>query len=212
MSDLVLGALERFANAQLEQSTAARRQVAVLAGRRLGIVLAGPDVEIVVAAEADRVSLSREPAATADVVVAGTPIALLEALRGGKSSLMGHGEIAVTGDAHVLEAFSELLVHLQPDVEELLASITGDVVAHESVRAFAAVGDFAQRALDALAMNTGEYLQEENRALPARHEVDAFAADVERLRDDVERAAARLDRLSARAEEERDTAAEQRRD
>lgn len=212
MSDYMIGALERLANAQLEQSTAARRQVAALAGRRLGIVLAGPDVEVVVTAGADRLSLSREPAAAADVVIAGTPLALLEALRGGKSSLMGRTEIAVTGDAHVLESFSELAAHLRPDVEELLATIAGDIVAHESVRAITSIRDFGRRALEALAMNTGEYLQEESRALPARHEVDAFAADVERLRDDVERAAARLDRLSAPRSDERGAVAEPRRD
>lgn len=198
----MIGALERLVNAQLEQSTAARRQVAELAGRRLGIVLAGPDVEVVVAAEAERLSVSREPAAAADVVIAGTPIALLEALLRGKSALMGRSEIAVTGDTHVLEAFSELSTHIRPDFEELLSAITGDIVAHESMRAVATIRDFAQRALEALALNTGEFLQEESRALPARNEIDAFAADVERLRDDVERAAARLDRSLARRSDE----------
>jgi ubiquinone biosynthesis protein UbiJ len=212
MSDYLIGALERLANAQLEQSTAARRQVAALAGRRLGIVLAGPDVEVVVTAAAERLSLCRGPAAAADVVIAGTPIALLEALRSEKSGLIGRTEIAVTGDAHVLESFSELLTHLQPDVEELLATVTGDIVAHESVRVMKSVRDFGRRALEALAMNTGEYLQEESRALPARHEIDAFAADVERLRDDVERAAARLDSVSARRFDEHGAVAKPRRD
>jgi ubiquinone biosynthesis protein UbiJ len=212
VSDYLIGALERFANAQLEQSTAARRQVAALAGRHLGIVLTGPDVEVVVTAESDRFSMSRQPAAVADVVIAGTPIALIEALRRGKSGLIGRSEVAVTGDVHVLEAFSEVFAHLRPDVEELLATITGDIVAHESLRAVASIRDFGRRALEALAMNTGEYLQEENRALPARHEFDAFAADVDQLRDDVERAAARLDRLSVQSDNDRDAAAERRRD
>jgi ubiquinone biosynthesis protein UbiJ len=212
MSDYLIGALERLANAQLEQSTAARRQVAALAGRRLGIVLAGPDVEVVVTAAAERLSLCRGPAAAADVVITGTPIALLEALRNGKSGLIGRTEIAVTGDTHVLESFGELLNHLQPDIEELLATVTGDIVAHESVRVMTSVQDFGRRALEALAMNTGEYLQEESRALPAQHEIDAFAADVERLRDDVERAAARLDRVSARRFDEHGAVAEPRRD
>jgi len=194
----VIGAVERLLNAQLDASTPARRYVAALAERRLGIVLVGPDVELVLAAEHGRLSLRRAAAAAADVTIAGTPLALLEALRAGKSGVVGRREIAVTGDVQVLESFSELLRHLRPDFEETLAGIVGDIVAHESVRFAAAVGDWGRRALDALALNSGEYLQEESQTLPARHEVEAFARDVEAVRDAVERAAARLSHLQAR--------------
>jgi ubiquinone biosynthesis protein UbiJ len=197
VSDPVSGALERFLNAQLERSTPARRELASLAGRTLGIVLVGPEIELVMTAGPERLHLARTTAAAADVSVAGTPLALLEALRAGKTGVVGRREITVTGDAHVLESFSELLAHLKPDIEEVIAGITGDILAHESVRAVSAFRDWGKRAVDALAMNSGEYLQEENRALPARHEVDAFCDDVETLRDDVERAAVRLDRLEA---------------
>lgn len=197
MRDAVIGAVERLLNAQLDASTPARHDLAALAGRRLGIVLDGPDVELVLAAEPGRLRLRRAAAATADVTVAGTPLALLEALRAGKSGLVGRREIVVTGDVPVLESFNELLRHLRPDLEELLADVVGDIVAHEAVRVAAAVGDWGRRALTALALNSGEYLQEESRSLPARHEVEAFARDVEAVRDAVERVAARLRHLQA---------------
>jgi ubiquinone biosynthesis protein UbiJ len=43
--------------------------------------------------------------------------------------------------------------------------------------------------------NVGEYLQEEIRAVPGRHEVEAFRQDVRTLRDDVARFEARLNQL-----------------
>jgi ubiquinone biosynthesis protein UbiJ len=190
-----LGVVERILNAQLAQSTPARRQVAALAGRRLGIALVGPEIELVLTAETGRLRLERESAAATDASVAATPVALFEALRAGKAGLIGRSEIAIAGDAQVLESFSEVLIHLRPDVEELLATYVGDIVAHEAARVAVAARDWARRALDALAMNSGEYLQEESRALPARHEIEAFLRDVDTLRDDVERAAARLNRL-----------------
>jgi len=196
--DPVIGAVERFLNAQLAASTPARRQVDALAGRQLGIVLVGPAIELVLTAEPGRLRLRRAAAATADASVAGTPLALLEALRAGKSGIVGQRAIVVSGDVQVLESFSELLRYLRPDVEEALAGVVGDIVAHESVRFAAAVGAWGRRALEALALNSGEYLQEESQTLPARHEVEAFARDVEALRDAVERVAARLSHLEAR--------------
>jgi len=196
--DPVIGAVERFLNAQLDASTPARRDVAALAGRQLGIVLVGPEIELVLAAESGRLRLRRAAAAAADVTVAGTPLALLEALRAGKSGLVGRREIVVTGDVQVLESFSELLRHLRPDFEEALAGAVGDIVAHEAVRFAAAVGDWGRRALAALALNSAEYLQEESQTLPARHEIEVFARDVEALRDAVERVAARVSHLHAR--------------
>ena len=43
--------------------------------------------------------------------------------------------------------------------------------------------------------NIREYLQEESREVPTRHEVDRFSQEVSTLRDDVERMAARVQRL-----------------
>ena len=83
----------------------------------------------------------------------------------------------------------------RPDLEEELARLTGDVIAHETVRVARSGRAWAHRALDALTLNTAEYLQEESRDLPARHEAEGFFRDVEQIRDDVERAVARAQRL-----------------
>ena len=45
--------------------------------------------------------------------------------------------------------------------------------------------------------NLSEYLQEESRAVPSRHEVDTFRQQVDTLRDDVARFEARLNWLAA---------------
>ncbi|NIW23576.1 MAG: hypothetical protein GWN29_02945 [Gammaproteobacteria bacterium] len=83
----------------------------------------------------------------------------------------------------------------RPDLEEELARLTGDVIAHEVARVARSGRAWTDRALDALTLNTAEYLQEESRDLPARHEAEGFFRDVERIRDDVERALERARRL-----------------
>ena len=103
----------------------------------------------------------------------------------------------LSGDLEVAERYSQLLKLARPDLEEEVAKWIGDIPAHalgEGVRDLRA---WFKRAVGALRMNTGEYLQQESRVMPAPLEAQAFFGDVERLRDDVERAAARLSASSA---------------
>jgi ubiquinone biosynthesis protein UbiJ len=195
---LALGSIERLLNALLEESTPARERAAGLDGKSLGLRLAGPDIEILIRADRGRLSLQRGPARSADVSVSGTPIALLDAWRQGKSGLLAGGGVSVSGDAQTLEDFVRLFELATPDIEEELSRATGDVIAHDAFRLLGSMRAWAAHALDAIAMNTGEYLQEESRDLPARHELEGFFRDVEILRDDIERAVVRGERLLAR--------------
>jgi ubiquinone biosynthesis accessory factor UbiJ len=198
VSSLALGTIERLLNALLDESSAARECAAALEGKRLGTRLVGLEVEIVVYVAGGRLRLEREPVQTADAVLSGTPIALLKAWRLGKEGLLADRGVSITGDAEVLQDFVQLFDLAKPDLEEELSRVTGDVIAHEAFRAAGSLGAWASRALDALAMNTAEFLQEERRDLPAPHEAEGFYRDIETLRDDVERALARADRLTAR--------------
>jgi len=195
MIDLALASTERLLNALLEESTSARERAAALDGKGLGLHLTGPEIEIVLRAESGRLHLERAAAESADASLRGTPIGMLEAWRRGKEGILAARAVRFAGDAQVLEQFVELLDLARPDLEDQVSRVTGDVVAHETFRAAHALHAWASRALGALGMNTAEYLQEESRDLPARHEAEAFYADVETLRDDADRAIARAERL-----------------
>lgn len=196
MLTIALGSLERLLNALLAESTAARERATGLEGKRLGLRLVGPDIEIVAHVAGSQLRLERASAHAADAALSGTPIALLRAARLGKTGLLADGGVTFNGDAQVLEEFVQLFELAKPDLEEELSRATGDVIAHEAFRVAGSVSAWTRRALDALALNTAEYLQEESRDLPARHEAEGFYGDVESLRDDVERALARGERLT----------------
>jgi len=97
----------------------------------------------------------------------------------------------------VAQSFEQLLRHARPDLEEELARLVGDTPAHYAASAARAGLAYGRSALQALARNVGEYLNHESRDLVPGPELEAFAVDVERIRDDVERAAARLARITA---------------
>jgi ubiquinone biosynthesis protein UbiJ len=96
------------------------------------------------------------------------------------------------GDAEVAQAFRDLLVALRPDVEEELSRYLGDAMAHTLARGARSTLDFAARSFDTLRRNVAEYLTEESRDVPTRDEVDAYIAEVDRLRSATDRLAARI--------------------
>jgi ubiquinone biosynthesis protein UbiJ len=196
MISLVASSVEQYLNALLDESTAARERLAGLAGASLGVHVTVPDIELVVRAGPQGLRVSPDSAQAADAVLSGTPLSLLALWRSGRASDFEASGATLAGDAQVLEGFVELFKFLLPDGEDVLARVTGDVIAHALGRAGRATQEWTARATDALLLNTAEYLQEESRDLPARAEADDFFRDVERLRDDVARAGARIDRLA----------------
>jgi ubiquinone biosynthesis protein UbiJ len=184
-------------NARIGASTAALALVDELDGQSFAVEVLGTGFKCVLMAQLGRVTLSLDaPAPT--VTLRATPFDLLRLARSADVADLKGTTAELTGHLHTAEQFAALLKHARPELEEDLSHWVGDVAAHELGRAAARAGAWLGRAAAALRMNTAEYLQEENRALPAALEAQAFYRDVERLRDDVERAAARLARLERR--------------
>jgi len=110
----------------------------------------------------------------------------------------GLDRAAIEGDAEVAQKFRELLAQAQPDFEEELSRVIGDVAARQVANFARGFLDWGRKAGGSLATNVAEYLQEEGRDLPTRTETEEFLAGVDRLRDDAERLEARLARLESR--------------
>ena len=190
-----IGATERFLNALLEESTPARELLDTMQDKSLGLRIVGPGTELVLSVTGRALRLAPGPASEATAVLCGSPLALLALFRQGRNARLDDAGVSFAGDAETLEDFVRVLELARPDLEEELAHLTGDVLAHETFRVARSGGAWARRAADALLLNTAEYLQEESRDLPSRHEAEGFFRDVEQTRDDVERALARARRL-----------------
>ena len=105
------------------------------------------------------------------------------------------GELEIEGDAVLGQRLQRILSNLDLDWEESLARRLGDPVAHEIGRAARAFFSWQKQAIRTFGLNTSEYLQEEARLLPTRHEVETFLNAVDGVRADVDRLAARVQRL-----------------
>jgi ubiquinone biosynthesis protein UbiJ len=132
-----------------------------------------------------------------DVSIEGSLLTLARMAGSSGESAIRDGSLSLSGDAEIASRFQQLLEIAKPDLEEELAGVVGDVAAHRLGEFARGLGNWGREARSTMGANIREYLQEESRDVPSRHEVDRFSSDVSILRDDVARVEARLNRLQA---------------
>ena len=196
---MVLDRLEAILNRNVADSRRAQSLARRLDARVMSLAVEGTPLTIFLRAEGGRLALTPRHDGPADATISGTPMALL-ALAGPRAEgTIRGGGVRIEGDAEVAQHFRELLAEAQPDFEEELSRVIGDVAARQVANFARGLLDWGRKASGSFAGSVAEFLQEEGRDLPTRTEVDEFLAGVDRLRDDAERLDARLARLEARS-------------
>ena len=193
--------LERLAevlNRNIGESRKAQSLCRQLDGRVVSLTVEGTPFAFFFKADGGRVALATRHDGSADASLSGTPVALLALAGPGAEGALRGGGVRIEGDAEVAQKFRELLAQAQPDFEEELSRVIGDVAARQVANFARGFLDWGRKAGGSLAKNVAEYLQEEGRDLPTPTESEEFLSGVDRLRDDTERLEARLARLEAR--------------
>jgi ubiquinone biosynthesis protein UbiJ len=163
----------------------------------MSLTVEGTPLAFFFRAEGGRLAITSRHDGTTDASLSGTPIALL-ALAGPKAEgALRKGGVRIEGDAEVAQKFRDLLEQAQPDFEEELARVMGDVAARRVANVARGFFDWGRKAAESFTGSVVEYLQEEGRDVPTRVEVDEFLEGVDRLRDAAERLEAKLARLEA---------------
>ena len=185
-------------NRNVRQSDRARTAAAQLEGRVLSLALEGTPLTLYFRIHDGQIAIeTRHEGTTVDASLAGTPIGLLSMVGPGAETRMRSAGIHIAGDAEVAQRFRDLLAAAQPDVEEELSRVIGDVAAHQVANLARGFFDWGRRAADSFSQNVAEYLQEEGRDLPTRVELEEFLESVDHLREAADRFEARLVRLEA---------------
>lgn len=189
-----LRVLETALNRVLALDPDSPRRLRPLAGRSLAVQLTEPPLHLWVSFTEAELRLA--PAGEGDELADAT----LEASLGGLIGLvLSRGErsreVVFRGDVGVIQDVRRLFGELEVDLEEQLAAVTGDVVAHQVGNAARGGRAWGRQTADTLLRNTGEWLTEERRLLPPAAEARHFLREVDRLREDTDRLEARLRRL-----------------
>lgn len=129
-----------------------------------------------------------------EVTISGTPGVFLGQLTRGPQVSQA---LTIRGDIELGQRFQRILSRLEPDWEEGLAGLLGDVAAHQAARFARGLRAWGRRALRTLGDDAAEYLREEAYVLAKRERVAQFLRDVDRLRADADRLESRVRRLEA---------------
>jgi ubiquinone biosynthesis protein UbiJ len=191
-------AIESLLNQHIQESSTAQDRLFALAGRSLAINIQNFGTNLRLDAEQTRLGVSMisdDSIVATTATISGTPLTLLNLLNVSTLADFRAAGVEFSGDIQTAEAFAELLRLARPDLEEELSHLVGDIVAHKMARSVRRMKGWGTRAIDALTMDTSEFLQEEIRQLPPRVEVESFSREVERLREDTDRTAQRVDKF-----------------
>ncbi|MCG6658366.1 hypothetical protein HOP52_11435 [Halomonas campisalis] len=203
---LLLAGIERMLNALLARDPAAPGRLARLAGSRLLLRLEQPALTLLVSFHAHGLDLLRQEHAdetAADAVVELDAETLGELLGGQPMErLMFQGRLAVRGRIHLLEEVRDLFLDLELDWEAELAHWLGDIPAHSLAEGLRRIGRWGLRTRDELTADVAEYVFEEARWLPGRHQLEALRDHLTELEVATDRLEARLTRLRRRLERE----------
>ena len=198
MTKQSIAAIESLLNQHIQKSSTAQDRLFALAGRSLAINIRNFDIKLQLDAEQTRLEVSMisdDSIVATTATISGTPLTLLSLLNVSTLADFRAAGVEFSGDIQTAEAFAELLRLARPDLEEELSHLVGDIVAHKMARSVRRVKGWGTRAIDALTMDTSEFLQEEIRQLPPRVEVESFSREVERLREDTDRTVQRVDKF-----------------
>lgn len=202
---LLLAGLERTLNALLARDPAAPSRLARLAGQRILLRLERPALALAIHFHPAGLDLLR-PVDTAeegfDAVVELDAETLGELLGGASvERLMFQGKLAVRGRTHLLEAARDLLLDLDLDWEAELARWLGDIPAHSLAEGLRSLSRWGLRTRQEFCADVGEYVFEEARLLPGRHQLEALRDHLTEMEIATDRLEARLARLRRRLAE-----------
>ncbi|HYW90856.1 MAG TPA: SCP2 sterol-binding domain-containing protein [Gammaproteobacteria bacterium] len=191
------GWLEIALNRALGAEPETLEQCGSLEGKLLTLALSDLRREVTVRFSREGMQLSPGPDPRADAIIRGgvTGMLRLASGAGGVAEMSRYG-VQVEGDSDLAERFHRILARARPDLEEVLARATGDVVAHAMGYGLRRVGDWVRRGAHTVSEDLADYLRYESGELVPRGEIEGFLADVDRLRDDLARLEARLEALS----------------
>ena len=193
---IIASVLERALNATLAMDPTSVQLLAKLDGRVIAMNIESIDGSFYLLPHRERVTIEIDHDQNPDIVIEG---GLLEYARSATASVRGSANpdqlLEISGDAHSVAVLRDFLRSLQPDFEEQLSSLVGDMPARQAGNQIRSFAEWAEQVGQSIAVNTGEYLTEEKQLLVARPRIDRFLIAVDQLQNDTERLASRLGTL-----------------
>lgn len=109
-----------------------------------------------------------------------------------KNDALYTGDVKISGDTGVAEQLRSIISNIDIDIEEVVAPLTGDTIAHQIGRVGSSLNAWLSDTGASMKRNSSEYLQEEAQILAPNSEVNRFTNEVDECREKADRLEARL--------------------
>jgi len=197
LPQLLADTLEAGVNQVLALDQESARRLEKLEGRILQLDLEGLGITLYFTAESGAVLISLSLEGEPDTVISGTPFALFAMAAPGDTASWGlpGSRVQISGDANLARDMEQVFSQLDPDWEQPLASLFGDVIGFQFAAGLKQGVEAVREAAQSTAEMAGAYLRDEASALVRPFEIKSFGDDVEKLRNAVESLEARLKKI-----------------
>ncbi|MEN8261137.1 MAG: SCP2 sterol-binding domain-containing protein, partial [Pseudomonadota bacterium] len=183
LKTLFFGALEDALNRYIAMDPDAGLFLRPLCGKVIAVQPKGLGWDFYLCPCEDGMQLLQEFEGKPDTTLIGSPLALgMMGLSDAPSRTLFSGEVKMEGDVDTGRKLQAFFEKLDIDLEEQLARLTGDIVAHKVGNLVRGGHAWGRASLETFKMKLSEYMQEEARDLPTRVETEMFFSDVDKIR------------------------------
>ncbi len=199
IKDYSLSLLEQAMNKTLQLDADWSAKLAPLSNKLIALFITSFEMQLFIEFTPSGIHLSSTSSRDADTLIRSSLLGLIRLARLPAAEVRHalNDQIQITGDLELGLQVKQLLSRLDLDWEGQLATLTGDVVAHQIGRWVRGGASRAQQIQTSIAAQCAEYLHEELRVLPPSEEVRDFFADIDELSLQVERLAAHINHYRA---------------
>lgn len=170
-----------------------------LEGRELALAVRAPPLAMRVRVTDGKLRVGPDrDAREADLSVQTTLGAIFGQLLPGRDGALPVGQVRISGDAELARRLQQIVQRYQPDIEDALAKVFGDVIGVQLARGLKRALDWSRDSAKTLLRDTAEYLGEESRDVVPKAELSRLLDDIDELRDAVERLERKVARTRSR--------------
>lgn len=198
----IISSIEIAINNALKLDNHSFKSVTQLQGKVIKIQFLVVDVAFYLVPTADGMQVLADWEGEPDTEICGSPMAMLRTALSDNRQTLLQGDVKIIGDTDLGQKVQKILNQIDPDWEEPLSKIFGDVAGHQMGEFARSLGNFAKSAFNSLAMTGSEYVQEESRAVVTSTELERFADGVDSVRADTDRMQLRVERLQQKLKEQ----------
>jgi ubiquinone biosynthesis protein UbiJ len=197
LPSILAGLLEAAINRllALDEDTPTRLQR--LDDRLLQLDLEGVGISLFFSFTTERVDVAIDSDYEPDTIISGSPVALfaMAVPEGAGNWGTPDSRVTITGDANLARDLERLFSRLDPDWENTLSRLLGDVWGHQLAAGLRAGADQAREAAENAGEMVSEFLKRDGGPLVTAADIKTFADAVDEARDAVDRLEARLQQM-----------------